>query len=54
MLRIIDGDRTLDIAADDGYSERSLYRALSELWERLGVDNRLEAIALVTDNGWLD
>ena len=54
MLRIIDGDRTLDIAADDGYSERSLYRALSELWDRLGVDNRLEAIALVTDNGWLD
>lgn len=54
MLRIIDGDRTLDIAEDDGYSERSLYRALSELWERLGVENRLEAIALVTDNGWLD
>ncbi len=54
MARIINGDRTLDIAEDDGYSERSLYRALSDLWERLGVDNRLEAIALVTDNGWLD
>lgn len=54
MVRIINGDRTLDIAEDDGYSERSLYRALSDLWERLGVDNRLEAIALVTDNGWLD
>ncbi len=54
MQRIIAGERTLDIAAADGYSERSLYRALSELWDRLGVDNRLEAAALVTDNGWLD
>jgi len=53
LTRISNGDRTLDIATDDGYSERSLYRALSELWERLGVDNRLEAVALATKNGWI-
>ena len=53
LTRIANGDRTLDIAADDGYSERSLYRAMSELWERLDVDNRVEAVALATKNGWI-
>ena len=53
LRRMSNGDRTLDIATDDGYSERSLYRALSELWDRLGVDNRIEAIALATRNGWI-
>ena len=45
--------RTIDIAVEIGYSERSLYRALHELWERLGVDTRTEAIALAFKNGWI-
>lgn len=32
---------------------RPLYRALSELWDRLGVDNRNEGIALAAENGWI-
>lgn len=54
LKRLSRGDRTIDIARDHGYAERSLYRALSELWERLGVANRSEAIALATKNGWID
>ena len=53
LRRISAGDRTLDIAHDSGYSERSLYRALADLWCRLDVDNRVEAVALATKNGWI-
>jgi len=52
--RLIAGDRVADISTNDGYSERSMYRALSDLWDRLGVRNRTEAIAHVIDNQWLD
>lgn len=54
LSRLSRGDRTIDIARDHGYSERSLYRALSELWTRLGVQNRSEGIALATKNDWLN
>jgi len=53
MRCIVAGDRSIDIAESAGYSERSFYRALSDLWERLGVDDRIEAIALVVDRGWI-
>jgi len=53
LRRISAGDRTLDIARDSGYSERSLYRALADLWCRLQVDNRVEAVAVATKNGWI-
>ena len=53
LNRLHHGDRTIDIAVEIGYSERSLYRALHELWERLGVDTRTEAIALAFKNGWI-
>jgi len=53
LRRISAGDRTLDIAHDSGYSERSLYRALADLWCRLKVDNRVEAVAVATKNGWI-
>jgi len=47
------GDRMVDIADASGYSERTLYRALNELWSRIGARNRSEAIALANKNGWL-
>lgn len=53
LRRLRDGDRTIDIANDHGYSERSLYRALSEMWDRMDVDNRQEAIGLAMKNGWI-
>ena len=54
LLGIMRGDRLLDIAESSSLSERSLHRRLNELWERLGVNNSHEAIALCTRNGWLD
>lgn len=53
LRRMIAGDRVLDIAYASGYSERALYRALSDLWDKLGVDNRNEAIAIAVENNWL-
>lgn len=53
LSRLRDGDRVLDIAVDHGYSERNLYRALSDLWKRLDVDNRREAIGLAMKQDWI-
>jgi DNA-binding CsgD family transcriptional regulator len=53
LQQLIAGDRVLDIATDEGYSERTMYRALGDLWDRLDVENRNEAIAVVTEKGWL-
>ena len=53
LRAIADGHRTIDVAEESGYSERSLYRALSDMWDRLGVDNRTEAIRVATEAGWL-
>jgi DNA-binding CsgD family transcriptional regulator len=48
------GDRTADLAARVGYSERDFYRALGRLWAKLGVNSRAEGIALASRMGWLD
>jgi DNA-binding CsgD family transcriptional regulator len=48
------GERTIDVAACHGHSERGFYRALSRLWDRLGVTSRSEALALAAQVGWLD
>jgi DNA-binding CsgD family transcriptional regulator len=54
LKRLRAGDRVIDIAQDHGYAERTLYRALSDLWDRLTVDNRTDAIALCAEKGWLN
>ncbi len=53
LRRIVAGDRVADISVDLGYSERSLYRQLNEIWERIGVSSRAEGIAKATARGWL-
>jgi DNA-binding CsgD family transcriptional regulator len=53
LRRIRRGDRIIDIAVDHGYSERSLYRALAELYDELSVETRTEAIAVAAENGWI-
>lgn len=53
MRRLGNGERVVDIAASAGYSERTMYRALDQLWSTLGVTGRNEAIALVNRKGWL-
>jgi hypothetical protein len=48
-----DGARTVDVAAEHGYSERDFYRVLNRLWVKLDVAGRAEAIAQASKRGWL-
>jgi hypothetical protein len=42
------------LAADFGYSERSMYRALAVLWRALGVPDRIQGIRKAAVEGLLD
>ncbi len=54
LRRLRAGDRVVDIARDHGLAERTLYRGLNQVWDKLGVTNRLDGISTVVANGWLD
>ncbi len=54
MRQLSNGEKVIEIAHSSGYSERTMYRALNDLWQILGVNGRSEAIALVAEKGWLD
>ena len=51
---VASGTAIADVAADLGYSRRSIYRELSKLWEALGVTDRAQAIRKAFDEGLLD
>ncbi len=54
-LRALAGGETVaGLAGSIGYSERETYRMLGELYQRLGVTNRTEAIIWATRHGMLD
>ena len=53
LRRLAAGERIADISSHLGYSERSLYRRLNDIWTRLGVSNRAEGITIAVSNGWL-
>ena len=53
LKRYSRGERTLDLATHYGYSERNFYRMLNKLWQRMGVDNRAEAVTKAIKNGWI-
>jgi DNA-binding NarL/FixJ family response regulator len=42
------------IAVDAGISERTMYRRLDHLFHRIGVHNRIGAVAWASRNGYLD
>lgn len=54
LKRLADGEAIADVAAEMGYSERSIYRALASLWKKLGVPGRKEGIQKVALEGLLD
>ena len=54
LKRLADGAAIVDIAAEMGYSERSVYRALANLWKRLGVPGRKEGVQKAASVGLLD
>ncbi|MEM7340297.1 MAG: hypothetical protein AAF467_16690 [Actinomycetota bacterium] len=53
LRHLVAGDRVADVATNNGYSERSLYRMLSDIWSRIGASSRAEGIAIIVANGWL-
>jgi DNA-binding NarL/FixJ family response regulator len=54
-LRALAGGETVaGLAGSIGYSERETYRMLGNLYQRLGVTNRTEAIIWATRHGVLD
>lgn len=49
-----EGLRVADIADARGFSTRSLYRELAQMWDQMGVANKHQGIALAAEHGWLD
>ena len=54
LNKLADGTPIVDMAADLGYSERTIYRALDRLYRALGVAGRLQAVRKAATDGLLD
>ena len=54
LERLASGAVIADLAAELGYSERSMYRELSKLWDKLGVSGRAAAVHKATAEGLID
>ncbi len=54
LIRLKAGMPIVDIAAELGFSERSMYRSLARLWDKLGVPDRRGGIRRATEVGLLD
>ena len=55
MLQRLASGRTIgDVASEMGYSERSMYRELSKLWDKLGVSGRTAGLHKATAEGLID
>ena len=54
LKRLADGVAITDLAGEMGYSERSVYRALANLWKKLGVPGRKEGVLKAASVGLLD
>ena len=42
-----------DLAERNEVSARSMYRRIEKMWERLGVANQVQGIALAVQQGWI-
>ncbi len=47
------GHSVAAIASESGYSERMMFRLLRDLYAKLGVANRTEAMMLARERGWM-
>jgi DNA-binding NarL/FixJ family response regulator len=50
---LADGSTVAQLAERNGYSERAMFRMLRELYRKLEVKNRTEALMLAQRRGWL-
>lgn len=54
LRRLVASVPIADVAAEMGYSERTMYRELSKLWDKLGVPDRVSGLRRATAEGLLD
>ena len=54
LRRLREGAQISQIAAEVGYSRRSVHRALARLWDKLGVAGRSEGLDRAVQTGLLD
>lgn len=54
LKRVSSGVPITELAAELGYSRRSMFRELARLWQELGVSNRTEGIQKAQSEGLLD
>ena len=54
LERLASGAAIADVASELGYSERSMYRELSKLWDKLGVSGRAAGLHKATAEGLID
>lgn len=54
LKRLASGVSIADLASEMGYSERSMYRELSKLWDKLGVPGRAAGLHKATTEGLID
>ncbi len=54
LEKLASGAAIADVASEMGYSERSMYRELSKLWNKLGVSGRAAAVHKATAEGLID
>ena len=54
LEKLASGAVIADVAAELGYSERSMYRELAKLWGKLGVSGRAAAVRKATAEGLID
>ena len=53
LVRLNAGTPIVDIAAELGFSERSMYRSLARIWNKLGVSGRDQGIRRAVEGGLL-
>ncbi|MFI0486755.1 hypothetical protein [Actinomadura sp. 9N215] len=53
LRRLAEGTTVNELASHAGYSERMMYRLLRELYTKIGVSSRVEALLRARDAGWL-
>ncbi len=54
LKRLAAGAAVVDLAAEMGHSERSIYRALAGLWKKLGVSSREAGVRKALSDGLAD
>ena len=54
LQRLASGAPIADVASEMGYSQRSMYRELSKLWDKLGVSGRAAGLHKATAEGLID